>query len=124
MAISIENGVSASFSPDNSLSLRNNTHYSATQQKKYQPKSNLKHFFPTKGKDKSDYILALLTCFLVGGLGFHRLLMGGNIMLVFWYCITFGGFFMLLPFLDFIRMLIEPEHYQNNNKFFAAFGAM
>ena len=84
----------------------------------------LKCFSPSKGKDKTDTILALICCFFLGSTGLHRVLMGGSYLLILWYCLTFGGFFFLLPILDFIRILIEPEHYENNNKFFAAFGAM
>lgn len=79
---------------------------------------------PLKDKMNSDLMLSLLLCILLGQWGLHRIVMGGSPWLILWYVISFGGFFGVIPFLDFIRMILEPEHYQNNNKFFAAFGAM
>lgn len=75
-------------------------------------------------KVESMTILAIFLCVLAGSLGVHRVVMGGSPWLIMAYAFTFGGFFLLLPFMDFFRLLSEPIHYKNNNKFLAAFGGM
>lgn len=72
----------------------------------------------------STTFLAIFLCVLAGSLGIHRVIMGGSPWLIMAYAFTFGGFFLLLPFMDFVRMLAEPVHYKNNDKFLAAFGGM
>ena len=67
-------------------------------------------------------VLALVVLFLVPYLGIHRVMMGGSYWLIVGYIVSFGGFFGLLPLMDFFRILLEPEHYRKNNKFMAAFG--
>jgi TM2 domain-containing membrane protein YozV len=124
LAIGTETGFSASISPVNSDYFQKNTTSNPSKNKLSLLKSKLKLFSPSKGKDKTETILALICCAFLGSMGFHRVIMGGDYMLILWYCLTFGGFFMILPVLDFIRILIEPEHYEDNSKFFAAFGAM
>lgn len=86
----------------------------------HQPKT---HFPPHKGIDGTT-ILAIFLCVMAGSMGIHRVVMGGSPWLIVAYTFTFGGFFLLLPFMDFVRMLSEPEHYKNNHKFLAAFGLM
>ncbi len=73
---------------------------------------------------ESMTVLAIFLCVLAGSLGVHRVVMGGSPWLIMAYAFTFGGFFLLLPLMDFVRMLSEPIHYKNNNKFLAAFGGM
>lgn len=77
---------------------------------------------PTK-MDK-ETIFSIILCAFIGASGIHRVIMGGSPLLIIAYILTFGGFFFLLPFMDFVRLWAEPEHYKNNNKFLAAFGAM
>lgn len=84
---------------------------------------NMLHF-PKKKMDSGTTILAIFLCILAGSMGIHRVVMGGSPFLILAYTFTFGGFFLLLPLMDFLRILSEPEHYENNNKFLAAFGAM
>ncbi len=69
-------------------------------------------------------ILALVVLFLLPYLGIHRVLMGGSYWLIVGYIVSLGGFFGLLPLMDFFRILLEPEHYRGNSKFLAAFGFM
>ncbi|MBX7242919.1 MAG: hypothetical protein K1X92_14350 [Bacteroidia bacterium] len=75
-------------------------------------------------KHDINSIIALIVLFLIPYLGIHRVIMGGSYWLIVGYIVSFGGFFGLLPFMDFVRILIEPEHFRGNNKFLAAFGFM
>lgn len=68
-------------------------------------------------------ILAVAVWFLLPFLGIHRVIMGGSAWLILAYVLTFGGFFMVLPVMDLVRMIVEPDHYRNNSKFLAALGA-
>lgn len=77
-----------------------------------------------KKHDVKSIIAVVIIVLGFGYLGLHRVAMGGSWWLVLFYLITFGGFFGILPFMDTIRILLEPEHYRNNNHFFAAFGFM
>jgi len=122
--LGVEKGFSASFSPLNNPLYQTKPIIDKQKNKLPLFVHKLKCFSPLKGKDKTDTILALICCFFLGSMGLHRVFMGGSYLLILWYCLTCGGFFFLLPILDFIRILMEPEHYENNNKFFAAFGAM
>ncbi len=65
--------------------------------------------------------LAIVVCFFLGWLGLHRLVMGGTPLLILGYLLTAGGFFGILPLIDFIRLIINPAPYEGNNKLFAAF---
>ena len=85
------------------------------------------HFisFPTPQKPGNGMtVLAIVLCVLAGAIGVHRVVMGGSPWLILAYTFTLGGFFFILPFMDFVRLLSEPEHYKNNSKFLAAFGMM
>ncbi len=64
---------------------------------------------------------AILLCFFLGWLGIHRVFMGGSALLIVGYILTAGGFFGLLPFIDFIRLIINSDHYKDNSRFFRAF---
>ena len=64
---------------------------------------------------------AIIAAFFLGGIGLHRVVMGGTPLLMLGYLFTFGGFFGLLPLIDIIRLILNPDHYRNNDRFFAAF---
>ncbi len=64
---------------------------------------------------------AIIVCFILGGLGIHRVIMGGSGLLILGYIFTIFGLFGLLPLIDFIRLIINPSHYEDNDKLFAAF---
>lgn len=67
---------------------------------------------------------ALLALFL-GGLGIHRVYLGGSGLLILGYIVTFGGLFGILPIIDFVRIISGGiDHYQGNNALFAAFQGM
>ena len=66
--------------------------------------------------------VAILLAFFLGGLGLHRVYLGGRPILILFYIITLGGIFGLLPLIDFIRLIIgHMDHYEGNDKFLAAF---
>lgn len=71
--------------------------------------------------DHNAVVAILLTLFL-GGLGIHRVYLGGRPLLILLYIITFGGIFGILPLIDLIRLIIgHMDHYEDNNSFIAAF---
>jgi TM2 domain-containing membrane protein YozV len=71
-----------------------------------------------------DPIIAAVIAFFLGGLGIHRVYMGSKPIMILWYILTLGGIFGLLPLIDFIRLLIgHGDHYEGNEKLFAAFGS-
>jgi hypothetical protein len=72
----------------------------------------------TKG---STNAIALILCFFLGWLGIHRVFMGGSALLILGYLFTAGGIFGLLPLIDFIRLIIDSDHYKDNSRFFRAF---
>jgi TM2 domain-containing membrane protein YozV len=64
---------------------------------------------------------AVVLCFFLGWLGIHRVVMGGSGLLILGYILTAGGIFGLLPLIDFIRLIIDSDHYKDNSRFFRAF---
>ncbi len=72
--------------------------------------------------DNDDQVVAILLAFFVGWLGIHRLYLGSDPIIILWYVITLGGFFGLIPLIDFIRLVIgQVDHYRDNNSLFRAF---
>lgn len=72
--------------------------------------------------DKFEQGMALLLCFFLGTLGIHRLYLQSNPIIILWYFITIGGFFGLIPLIDFIRLIMgQTDHYQGNSNLFRAF---
>ena len=73
--------------------------------------------------EKSDAV-ALVLCFIVGGFGVNRHYMGTSPAMWALYTFTFGGIFGIVPFVDFIVMLIDLVEdngfgaYYGNTKFF------
>jgi hypothetical protein len=69
-----------------------------------------------------EQIFAAILCFFLGGLGIHRLYLQADPIIILWYFITFGGFFLLIPVIDFIRILMgQTDHYRGNSNLFRAF---
>ena len=92
--------------------------------KKFGQKTKL--FFKTAAAmfASSDHnaAVAIILAFFLGGLGIHRVYLGGRPILILLYIITLGGIFGILPLIDFIRLIIgHMDHYENNDAFFAAF---
>jgi len=66
--------------------------------------------------------LAIVLTLLLGGLGIHRLYLGSDPIIILWYFITAGGFFLIIPFIDLIRLIIgQVDHYEGNSSLFRAF---
>lgn len=70
----------------------------------------------------NDQIVAILLAFFLGGLGIHRVYLGSQPIIILWYLITLGGFFGLIPLIDFIRLIMgQVDHYRDNDSLFRAF---
>lgn len=54
-----------------------------------------------------DIAVALICCLLLGGIGLHRVILGGRPGLIFLYCITCCGCFGVVPTIDFFILLFE-----------------
>ena len=70
--------------------------------------------------DKS-FVAAILLDFFLGGLGIHRLYMGTATMTWIGYILTCGGIFGIVPFVDFIVLIIHNDDispFVDNTKFF------
>lgn len=73
-------------------------------------------------RDEGRVVAAALFAFFLGGLGIHRVYLGGTPLLILGYLFTFGGLFGILPLIDFIRIVaVGTEHYEGNDRLFAAF---
>lgn len=65
--------------------------------------------------------VALLLDFFLGGLGVHRFYLGTKVMTGIGYILTCGGFFGIMPLIDFIVIIINIEdisQFIDNPKFF------
>lgn len=70
--------------------------------------------------DKSAPV-ALLLDFFLGGLGVHRFYLGTEVLTGIGYILTCGGFFGVMPLIDFVVIIINIEDiskYVDNPKFF------
>jgi len=69
--------------------------------------------------DKNAIVAAVLAFFL-GGIAIHRYYLGTKGVMFFYYFCTFGGIFGIVPFVDFVVLLVESNDiskYCNNEKF-------
>jgi TM2 domain-containing membrane protein YozV len=65
-------------------------------------------------------IVAILLDFFVGGLGIHRVYLGGRPSLILIYFITCGGIFGIVPLVDLIVLVINYDdisQFVDNDKF-------
>lgn len=65
--------------------------------------------------------VALLLDFFLGGLGVHRFYLGTEVLTGIGYILTCGGFFGVMPLIDFIVLIVNLEDiskYVDNPKFF------
>ena len=75
------------------------------------------------GGGDHNIVVAILLAWFLGGIGIHRVYLGSKPIIVLWYILTLFGLFGLIPLIDFIRLILgHMEHYEGNNKLFAAFG--
>lgn len=68
-----------------------------------------------------NFVAAILLNFFLGGLGIHRLYLGTATMTWIGYILTCGGIFGIVPFVDFIVLIInnaDISAYVDNTKFF------
>ena len=71
-------------------------------------------------KDK-DAVVAILLDFFLGGFGIHRFYLGTETLTGLGYIFTCGGIFGIVPFVDFIVLIIDHDNispYIDNPKFF------
>lgn len=88
---------------------------------KFMKKKLKKQMKKRKGQaDSTNVLLAILLAFFIGGLGLHRVVMGSEPIIILWYfllsLIVVG---LILAFIDFIRLIINPDPYVDNNRIFA-----
>ena len=73
-----------------------------------------------QSKSKSA-IVAILLDFFLGGLGIHRAYLGTKTFTWIGYILTCGGIFGIVPFIDFILLIVnfkDISDYEDNTKFF------
>ena len=72
----------------------------------------------------TEVLVAFVLCWVVGGLGIHRVYMGGKPTLILIYFITCGGIFGIVTLIDWVMLLIKLVQgegvgsYKDNDKFF------
>ena len=52
-------------------------------------------------------IAAFVICWLLGGIAIHRVYLGGTPLLVLGYIVTVFGFVFLVPFVDWLVLLVD-----------------
>ena len=70
---------------------------------------------------EKDPIVSAVLAFFLGGFGIHRFYLGTKPLTGIGYILTCGGIFGIVPFIDFIVLLIDNKDiskYVNNPKFF------
>ena len=71
-----------------------------------------------------EVLVAFVLCLVFGGLGIHRVYMGGSPILVLYYIITCGGIFGLVSLIDLVSLIIKMVNdegigsYGGNDAFF------
>lgn len=72
-------------------------------------------------KANKEFVPAVLLNFFLGGLGIHRLYLGTKTITWVGYILTCGGIFGIVPFIDFIVLIVHSSDispYVDNTKFF------
>lgn len=91
-------------------------------QKRAERQAAFAQFISNAMPDSDEQLVAILLAFFLGGLGIHRVYLQAKPTIILWYLITFGGFFGLIPLIDFIRIIMgQLNHYKGNNSLFRAF---
>ncbi|MCX6272255.1 MAG: TM2 domain-containing protein [Bacteroidetes bacterium] len=78
---------------------------------------------PVMKKSDKNAAVAFILAFFVGGLGIHRIYLGTATMTWVGYILTCGGIFGIVPFVDWIVLLVglvedDISKYIDNPKFF------
>lgn len=82
---------------------------------------------PDKAKGDDKFLIAIILTIFLGGLGIHRIYLGGSPLLVIGYfllsCIGIG---FILVLIDLIAMIMKNDTsaFQGNNKLLAGFDAL
>lgn len=79
-----------------------------------------KSVLTVQSSDK-NVIVALVLNFFLGGLGIHRAYLGTETLTWVGYILTFCGIFGIVPFVDFIVLIVNNEdisEYVDNPKYF------
>jgi TM2 domain-containing membrane protein YozV len=76
-----------------------------------------------KVSGSSNGWLAFALAFIIGGLGIHRFYLGTATLTGIGYILTCGGIFGIVPFVDWIVLLVgaiqgDVSKYEDNTKFF------
>ena len=83
-------------------------------------------YLPIKKAEDSKFIIAILLALLLGGIGIHRVYLGGKPTLILFYLLLniLFGFGAILALIDLIVMLIDGNtgKFDGKDKLFAAFG--
>ena len=73
------------------------------------------------GSNDKSLALALVLDFFLGGLGIHRLYLGTATMTWVGYILSCGGIFGIVPFVDFIVLIVHNDdisQYIDNTRYF------
>ena len=83
-------------------------------------------YLPIKKAEDSKFIIAILLALFLGGIGIHRVYLGGKPTLILFYFLLniLFGFGAILALIDLIVMLIDGNtgKFDGKDKLFAAFG--
>jgi TM2 domain-containing membrane protein YozV len=91
-------------------------------QKKAERRARFLAWIQKKMADNDKQLVAILLTLFLGGLGIHRVYLGSEPIIILWYLITLGGFFGIIPLIDFIRLILgQVSHYEGNSNLFRAF---
>ena len=76
-----------------------------------------------KVSGSSNAVVAFVLCWFLGTLGIHRFYLGTATMTGIGYILTCGGIFGIVPFIDWIVLLVgaiqgDVSKYEDNTKFF------
>lgn len=67
-----------------------------------------------------DQIVAAILAFFLGGWAIHRVYLGSTPLMILWYFITCYGIFGIVPFIDFLMILIKgTDSYVDSDKYFS-----
>ncbi len=88
--------------------------------------TNFVSHLPIKKADDSKFLVAIILALVLGGIGIHRVYLGGKPTLILFYLLLniLFGFGALLGLIDLIVMAIDGNtgKFDGNDKLFAAFG--
>jgi TM2 domain-containing membrane protein YozV len=86
------------------------------------PNGDMMDITTVQASDPNAWV-AFALAWVLGGLGIHRVYLGGKGLLILIYFITCGGIFGIVPLIDWIVLLVgaiqgDISQFVNNDKFF------